>query len=252
MNNSNENVQKLEVIVPSNMGPGQTLNVEALDQRIYSITIPENVHGGDAIVVLVPNVTDNSRPITVSQSEQTFYPVAPEPIQAENVTPLESSTQVSTNVSKNAVAIGATTTALVLGTLVIGPVTGIVVAGAALYATTRSDSIGNVSRSIGHASVASYRKSVEVANQYQIGEKLQTAYTATVNKASEIDREYKLTEKATSISKDIASKAKEADAKYKITENVSSAISRGFLLGSKEISRLTASASAKNTSSDAK
>ena len=249
MNYSNNNAQKLEVIVPINMGPGQALNVEALDGKIYNIIIPENVRGGDALVVVIPNATDNNIPITVATPvDDNFYSVTPGSNSTTDDVQLNVPNQVDNNISRNAVAVGASSTAFVVGALCVGPVTGIIVAGAALYATTRNDKAGEVTRSIGQAAVSSFRKTKELADEYKVTEKLQSAYTATAKKASDIDQEYKLTERAISVSKDIATAAKEADSKYKITENVSSMITRGILAGSKEISRLTSTSNATHSS----
>jgi hypothetical protein len=53
-----------------------------------------------------------------------------------------------TDPRSNRAAIGAAAAAAVAGTLIIGPVTGVCVAGAALYATTREDEVGQIARKV--------------------------------------------------------------------------------------------------------
>jgi hypothetical protein len=53
------------------------------------------------------------------------------------------------NVTASKAALGAAAAGAVLGTLLMGPITGVVVAGAALYASTRDDKIGDAARGTG-------------------------------------------------------------------------------------------------------
>ena len=118
-------------------------------------------------------------------------------------------------------ALGAVAVGGILATLVVGPVTGVAVAGAALYACTRKDNIGEVARTTGSLAAAGFDKMVELDSQYKIVDQLKDATSAAYSKAKEINNEYKITDQ-------VISRAKELDAKYDLTakglECVTSAI----------------------------
>ena len=57
----------------------------------------------------------------------------------------------TTDPKSNRAALGAAGLAAVAGALMVGPVTGVCVAGVALYATTREDEMGTAARQAGSA-----------------------------------------------------------------------------------------------------
>ena len=95
-------------------------------------------------------------------------------------------------------SVGVTATAAVLGSLIVGPVTGIVCAGAALYAVTRDDQVGDIARSTGSIACSAFDKSKELAVKYGVYDKMKKAATITLDKARELDAKYELSNKATS------------------------------------------------------
>jgi hypothetical protein len=100
----------------------------------------------------------------------------------------------------------------VAGVILIGPITGIVVAGAALYATTREDRIGDVARKGGVAACSAYDFGMQKAKEHNVFDRLKDAAAITMKKAKEVDNEMKITENARKLNEE-----------HKITDRVSAA-----------------------------
>jgi hypothetical protein len=125
----------ISVTIPNGVLPGQPLNVQAPDGRMFQIIVPQDVRAGQTINVVVDNSAQSGSSTTMaagggSSSAMSMPPVNP------------------TDPRSNRAAIGAAAAAAVAGTLIIGPVTGVCVAGAALYATTREDEVGQIARQV--------------------------------------------------------------------------------------------------------
>lgn len=232
MNSTNQRSQDLipiEVIIPAGVSTGDTINTQTGDGRTFAVLLPAGISVGQKLTVMIPrfsSIHDNNVTETVAAVET-------------------SSNSISTQkeYSSNAKTIGAAATAAVIGTLLIGPVTGIIVAGVAVYATTRNDKIGETTKAVGGATCAIYDKGNEVATKYQLWDKAKSAVAATSTKLNEINQEYHLTDKAYAAGSQALTTAKEIDAKYKISETATEAV----VSGSKEIYKFVSSPSRTNT-----
>lgn len=220
------NQQTVVVIVPENHFPGSTMNVRTDDGRLFSVVIPPGFAPGQNLHIDI--IDDAEGGATVSVAEQD-------------------------GVSSNKAAIGVAAVGAVVGCLLVGPITGVVVGGAALYATTRDDNVGNAARSTGGAAVTVYRKTMEAAEKYHVKEKVVAASTATYEKAKDINEEYKVTDKVKAASKDAIDGAKRFNEKYDVTGNASRMLISGAQAASKSISKMNSgsSSSAGNTNSNA-
>lgn len=84
----------------------------------------------------------------------------------------------------------------ITGTLVLGPVVGVIAAGGAVYATTRNDDIGAASRAVGSAAMSAFNYTSALCTKHKVYDKLKSAGEATVAKLAEVNEEFKLTDKA--------------------------------------------------------
>lgn len=114
-----------------------------------------------------------------------------------------------------------------------GPVGGLIAAAGAAYATTRSDKVGDVARSVGQAGVSAVDKAKQLDQQHQISEKAKAAGTAAVtasaaaaSKAKALNEEHQLTEKAKAAGTAAVGKAQALDEQLKISENAKKAASQ--------------------------
>lgn len=225
--------EKVEVLIPSGVRSGDSINVQTVDGRIFSVVIPSNVQPGERLVVIIPQDCEGGSTVNAGTVQ----------VRVPNAT------------SANGKAVGITAATAIVGTLLIGPITGIVVAGVALYATTRNDTVGDYTRSAGGLVCDAYAKGQEISTKYEIPQKLKAAGTATVNKMQAIDTEYNLSHKASVAGAELARQAKELDNKYAITATTSRAIAQGVTMGTRELFKLATSTSsttsnASNTSSN--
>lgn len=187
----------LHVEIPEGCHPGSKFNVQAPDGRNFQLVVPQGTRPGDLIEVhLAP--------------ETTFTTPSAPPMSAS--APAGGAAQAPTSHSAGAkAAMAAGVAAVVVGTLVVGPVTGIACAGAAVYATTRDDAIGDAARALGSASIAAYGKAKEIDAKYGIWDKVKDAASKTASKAAEINAEYHLTDKASAAAASGVAKVREFD-----------------------------------------
>lgn len=218
--------QLMAVVIPPNCHPGQPLNIQTPDGRLFNIIIPNGTQPGQTLTVEILEDAQGGSHVIVAED-----------------------TVTTTNAphESNKAALGAAAVGAVIGTLLIGPITGIVVAGAALYASTRNDQIGDATRSTGSAAVSAYGKTVEAAEKYHVREKVGAATEATMKKAHEINEQYKVTEHIHSATKEIAKGAKELDQKYDITGKTVSFLQAGAKATTSALSKLTADSSSSAT-----
>lgn len=102
---------------------------------------------------------------------------------------------------------------------------GVIAAGAAVYATTRNDQIGEAARATGSAAISGYNYSSYLCTKYKVMDKIKSAGEATAAKLAEVNEEYKITDRA----RDLGNRALEnivaLDRRHEIsrTQNVSTA-----------------------------
>ena len=126
----------IAVTLPAGVVAGQQLNVQAPDNRIFQIIVPNGVQGGQTINVVVDGgVQSGSSTTAVSSTAAGAGSLSLPPVDP-------------TDPRSNRAALGVAAAAAVAGTLIIGPVSGVCVAGAALYATTREDEVGQLARQV--------------------------------------------------------------------------------------------------------
>jgi hypothetical protein len=159
----------MNVKLPPGARPNDRVNVSTPDGRIVVIIVPPGCEGGQYINVSVNDDYTTNSSTTMGRSE--------------GIQP--------TDIRSNRAAIGAATAAAVTGLILIGPVTGVVIAGVALYATTREDSIGDAVRSGGAAACSAFDFGMKKAKDHNVFERLKEAGTATYRKAVAITDEAK-------------------------------------------------------------
>jgi len=211
--------QVVTIQIPHGVSSGSKLNIPLENGKTYEIIVPPNMNPGDMIHVRIPNECDN---------------LSASPDVGTRSTPV--------NHSSSKVAVGAAAVGAVIGTLVLGPITGVIVAGAAVYATTRSDRIGDAVRGTGTVACNAYDKAVEADKKYGIFDRIKSAGQATMQKASEINKEYKITDKAQTYAKQAVEEAKKIDAKYEITDKATAAITSGVTAAGTGLIQLTSAA----------
>jgi hypothetical protein len=140
--------------LPSELAPGQRISLRASDGRQVSVLV-EDI--GEAFPTA--DQLPESAPSSVSHPRQ---------------------------FSNNQKAIGATAGGAIIGTLIAGPIVGIILGGAALYATTRDDKVGESARGFGTAAMAAYERACELAQEHKVGERVSAAASATANRLNEI------------------------------------------------------------------
>lgn len=207
----------VECTIPADGRVGEPMHVRMDDGRVFTVIIPENYRPGDQMAVTIPRTPADGAVITTTTETSTF--------------------------TTNQRAIGAAATGAIVGTLLVGPLVGVVVAGAAVYATTRDDQFGDAARGMGGLACQAYEKGTELATKYQVKDKLQAAGSATVSKLKEINDEYKVTDKVQEVGGKLAKQAGELDEKYGITSKASGLLVAGVSAGAREFLRASSSSS---------
>lgn len=205
--------KKVAVVIPEGSMPGSTINVRTDDERLFAVTIPPGYEPGQSLIIEIQDDAEGGATVVIADDG--------------------SGMTTGAKASLGAAAVGA-----VIGCLLIGPITGVVVGGAALYASTRNDDVGKAARAAGGVAVQAASKTAEVAEKYHIKEKVVAAGTATYNKAKEINNEYKLTDKIKSASSGAVEEAKKLNDKYDITGKTSRAFVSGARSASAAISKM--------------
>ena len=190
---SNPGQTVLAVQLPPRAAANDRIQVRTPDGRTVEIVVPTGCVGGQSINVVIDNNVTSHSSTTVHDNAYT-----------------------NTSERSTRAAIGAAAAAAVVGVILIGPVTGVIVAGAAIYATTREDSIGDAARKSGVVACSAYDFGMQKAKEHNVFERLKDASAATYRKAQEINDEHKITETA-------AARAKELNEDHKITERLTAA-----------------------------
>jgi len=172
---SSSDQQFVRVNLPSNAVPGSRLNISTDNGKAFEIVVPEGAHPGDTITVQIPHdLTTNDTTTYINAKGEVEH-------------------------SSNRKALGAAAVATVAGALVIGPMTGLALGAAAVYATTRNDGIGEAARSAGAMAATGYDKASKYAEENGLYDKMRDAKDKTVAKMTEINDEYHVTDKAMSM-----------------------------------------------------
>jgi hypothetical protein len=140
--------------------------------------------------------------------------------------------------SANRAALGAAAVGACVGAVLVGPITALVVAGAAVYATTRDDDVGNAARKTGEVTANAYDSAMESAKKHKVGEKISEASKATYERAKEIDEEYKVTDKVKHTTVAIAQEAKKINEKYDLTGHAARALAYTATTASSAIGKI--------------
>jgi hypothetical protein len=218
--------QLMAIVIPPDCYPGHSLNIQTPDGRLFQIIVPNGAHPGQTLTVeILDDAVGGSKVIATEDS--------------------------ITNPRNESVtsAVGAAAVGAVIGTLLLGPITGVVVAGAAIYASTRNDKIGETTRATGSAAVSLYDKTVQAAEKYHVKEKVSAATEATMKKANEINDQYKVTDHIQSATKEMVKGAQELDQKYDISGKTVSFFHAGAKAAASTLSKLSDSSSSSSSSS---
>ena len=191
----------MSIKLPANAACNDRIEVMTPDGRTVEIIVPPNCVGGQTINVVVDDdITASAPPAPREYTSNEPHNVS--------VTP--------TDPQSNRAILGAAAAAAVVGVILIGPVTGVVVAGAAIYATTRNDQIGDAARKGGAAACSAFDFGMAKAREHNVFDRLKDAGAATYKKALEVDNEFKITEQAHKAATDLNNE-------HKITERVTAA-----------------------------
>jgi len=91
---------------------------------------------------------------------------------------------------------GAAVAGGVVGLALVGPLAGLVAAGAAAYAATRSDEVGQVAQATGKATVAIGDKAAALDREHHISEKAKKAAADAAKAAQDFNEKHDVTGKA--------------------------------------------------------
>uniref|UniRef100_A0A0G4HMT9 MIT domain-containing protein n=1 Tax=Chromera velia CCMP2878 TaxID=1169474 RepID=A0A0G4HMT9_9ALVE len=114
------------------------------------------------------------------------------------------------------------------GALILGPLGLIAGGAAALYASTRSDTAGDITRQAGQAGVTAAERAADFEREHHLIDKAKHAATTTWESAKRVNEEYQITQKVSSAATWSWEKAKETNEKYHISENVGRAASNAW------------------------
>lgn len=187
----------LSFVVPQGSPPGSDLNVRTEDGRNFLIVVPPNVNPGETFCLEIHNDAEGGAVVLIAEDM--------------HVEGKSASAQASK------AALGAAAVGAVVGFMVIGPLTAVAAGGAALYATTRGDKVGEVARSTGGAAATAYDKVADLAERHHVSEKISAATRSTVKAAKQIDDEYKVVDKVKSATNEVVKSTREINEKYDIT-----------------------------------
>merc|ERR1719386_257871 len=101
--------------------------------------------------------------------------------------------------------------------LVLGGTLGLVAgAGAAAYAATRKDGVGDAARGVGNCAMTGANKAKELNDEHNITGKATAAAQAGIAKAKEVNEKHGITEKITAGVSKVTEKAKEIEEKHNV------------------------------------
>ena len=233
---SNTRTKVVQVQIPPGQEEGSLIHVES-DGKLFSITVPAGVKSGDTIAVEIQeDVEENTTPLMVEQEAEPWVREAERIGEGGEVTQGQPVEPAKKPMSRTKAGLGAAALGAVVGTLLIGPITGVVVAGVALYATTRNDRVGAAAIRVGGAAASGYDSTKAAAEKHDVYNRMKSAGAATAKRAGEIDQQYKISENVTKATKATASEAIRINNKYDITGQAA----RGIMSAGSAIGRLVA------------
>lgn len=110
----------------------------------------------------------------------------------------------------------------VVGTLVGGPVLGIVAGGASAYYSKKEGAAGDISRAIGEIGSASYLKAKELNQKHHLLDKSRKAASSAWTKAKELNKKNHILDKSKVVTKKALSRAKKFDEKHHVVKSFAS------------------------------
>lgn len=202
----------IRVTLPPSATPGSRLNIETDGGRKFEITVPDTCKPGDTISVIIP---EQEMPIP-----STVQPL----VQGE---PLSEGSGDGGG-QKKSKSYGAAAVGAVVGTVVFGPIVGVVCAGSAYYAASRHEGpISEAVRTVGSAASVAAKSvvdnSTKAAKSIGIFDRLKSASDAAAAKLYEVDQRYKITDNVKAAADKTVAKVVEIDAKYEISSTASAA-----------------------------
>jgi len=126
------------------------------------------------------------------------------------------------------VVAGAAVVGGAVGAACLGPLSAVAAAGAMAYGTTRTDSIGSVTRGAGKAAANAFSSLRRWNKDYKVTTKLAEAATTTAKAVKKVDNDYGITSKAASAVKTSAKAASEFNEKHKVTAKIGQGVSSGL------------------------
>ena len=130
----------------------------------------------------------------------------------------------STNIVAGAAAAGGVMAFGILGSMT----GGMVAAGAAAYATTRKDGLGDVAKAVGRAAVAAATKGRELNDEYKISERARSAASEGYRAARQLNDKYEVTDKAKAATQDGLAKARTFDEQHGVSSKLASGLTAGL------------------------
>lgn len=123
---------------------------------------------------------------------------------------------------------GAAAVGAVAGFCILGPITGVVAAGAMAYGTTRKDSVGMFSRTAGRAAASTYSSLKRWNKDYKITEKATRAVVTTGKAMKKLDDDYKITEKTSKAVAATGRAAVDFNERHQVSRRVGEGVSSGL------------------------
>lgn len=116
----------------------------------------------------------------------------------------------------------------VAGMALGGSMMAVAGAGAAAYATTRADGIGEAARNTGQSALQAFEAAKKINEEHNLTGKAYEAAQASAAKAKELNEQYKITDKLGAAAAAAAAKAHELETKHNITSKVGSMLGAGM------------------------
>eukprot|EP00287_Rhodomonas_sp_CCMP768_P016020 CAMPEP_0196757736 /NCGR_PEP_ID=MMETSP1091-20130531/103817_1 /TAXON_ID=302021 /ORGANISM="Rhodomonas sp., Strain CCMP768" /LENGTH=245 /DNA_ID=CAMNT_0042106521 /DNA_START=36 /DNA_END=775 /DNA_ORIENTATION=+ len=123
---------------------------------------------------------------------------------------------------------GAAAAAGGVGLLVAGPVAGLALAGGAMYATTRSDGLGDSARACGQGVVGTAQQAKAFNEEHQVTQKVGAIAKGAYNKAKELDDKHKIVDNTKAGAQATWDKAVEVNQKYQVTTKLGNGLVKGL------------------------
>jgi hypothetical protein len=112
----------------------------------------------------------------------------------------------------------------VVGTLIGGPLLGVVAGGASAYYSTQGGAAGDVSRAIGEIGAASYSKAKELNRKHSLIDKSKRAAASAVKKAQDLNQKHHLLNRSKEAAGAAFDKAKKFDEKHTVVKKLAAFI----------------------------